>query len=187
MFIQTEETPNPLTLKYIPGKDIAPEKPINFADKEQATGCHLAESLFMIEGVVNVFFGSDFISITKEKDIAWDILRPQILGAIMEYFMENETVSHSQCTPVEGNVAHKEESKDPVIQEIKELIDTHVRPAVAQDGGDIVFHEMIDGVVYLKMQGACSGCPSSTITLKNGIENMLRHYIPEVKEVRAVV
>ena len=184
MFIQTEETPNPLTLKYIPGKDVMETGTLAFTSKESAWRSPLAESLFHVAGVAEVFFGQDFISVTKTPEHDWALLKPQILGSIMEYFMENETVL-IRATEEEDSPEEDGELSE-VVKEIKELIEARIRPAVAQDGGDITFERFVDGIVYLKMHGACSGCPSSSVTLKNGVENMLRHYVPEVQEVRAV-
>ena len=183
MFIQTENTPNPVTLKFLPGQTVMETGTADFKFKSEAHNSPLAMALFEIEGVVGVFLGADFVSITKTNETEWDLLKPLILGAIMGHFqsglpvLEMEQNSESQ---------RDNEDLDPLAKQIKELIDTRVRPAVAQDGGDIVYHGFEEGVVYLQMQGACSGCPSSTITLKNGIENMLKHYVPEVSEVRAV-
>ena len=185
MFIQTEETPNPLTLKYIPGKTVMETGTLTFASQESAWRSPLAESLFHITGVAEVFLGQDFISVTKTPDQDWALLKPQVLGSIMEYFMENETVV-IRATEEEEGAPEEEEELSAVVKEIKELIEARIRPAVAQDGGDITFERFVDGIVYLKMHGACSGCPSSSVTLKNGVENMLRHYVPEVQEVRAV-
>ena len=188
MFIQTEETPNPLTLKYLPGKVVMETGTLTFASKESAWRSPLAETLFNIAGVAEVFFGQDFISVTKTPEHDWVLLKPQILGSIMEYFMENDSVSirdKGQNDDTADNTKDDEELSD-VVKEIKELIEARIRPAVAQDGGDITFERFVDGIVYLKMHGACSGCPSSSVTLKNGVENMLRHYVPEVREVKAV-
>lgn len=189
MFIQTEETPNPLTLKYIPGRDIMPVgETLSFPTRESAWRSPLAAALFDVVGVQEVFFGADFISVTKAADQDWALLKPQILGAIMEYFMDHESVLIHQ-TPTEENAQPQgEEASETseIVKEIKELIEAKIRPAVAQDGGDITFERFVNGVVYLKMHGACSGCPSSSVTLKNGVENMLRHYVPEVQEVKAI-
>jgi Fe-S cluster biogenesis protein NfuA len=184
MFIQTEATPNPATLKFLPGRDVMPSGTANFADREQAARSPLAERLFQIDGLTGVFLGSDFITVTKADDREWYLLKPAILGVIMEHFTAGRPVilgGEPQNAQAQGS-----DEDDEVVAQIKELIDTRVRPAVAQDGGDIVFHGFENGVVLLHMQGACAGCPSATATLKMGIENMLRHYIPEVVEVRAV-
>jgi Fe-S cluster biogenesis protein NfuA len=184
MFIQTEATPNPATLKFLPGRDVMQSGTANFPDRESAARSPLAERLFQIDGLTGVFLGSDFIAVTKADDREWYLLKPAILGVIMEHFTAGRPVvlgGEPQNAQASGS-----DEDDEVVAQIKELIDTRVRPAVAQDGGDIVFHGFENGVVLLHMQGACAGCPSSTATLKMGIENMLRHYIPEVVEVRAV-
>lgn len=184
MFIQTESTPNPATLKFLPGRDVMTMGTANFPTAETADGSPLAKRLFAVEGVRGVFLGADFITVTK-KTGEWNELKPALLGAIVEHFASGDPVladlpaSAARAPGVEG-------SESDLVEQIKELLDTRVRPAVAQDGGDIVFDSFADGVVYLHMQGSCSGCPSSTATLKSGIENMLKHYIPEVLEVRAV-
>jgi len=186
MFIQTEQTPNPATLKFLPGRDVLPGSTANFPDAASAARSPLAERLFAVEGVVGVFFGADFVSVTKEDAREWYLMKPAILGVIMEHFTAGRPVLLDDAAT--GDEGHSEDGEDSeVISQIKELLDTRVRPAVAQDGGDIVFRGFDKGVVYLHMQGACSGCPSSTATLKMGIENMLRHYIPEVVEVRPVL
>ena len=180
MFIQTEATPNPATLKFLPGCDVMTSGTANFDAPEKAAPSPLAQRLFEVEGVTGVFLGADFITVTKGDDRDWDTLKPVILGAVMEHFTAGKPVM------TESAAVADEVDDDGVVMQIKELIETRVRPAVAQDGGDIVFHGFEEGIVYLQMQGACSGCPSSSATLKHGIENMLRHYIPEVMEVRAV-
>ena len=190
MFIQTEQTPNPATLKFLPGHEVMGSGTANFPDPDSAAASPLAERLFRIEGVTGIFLGSDFVAVTKAPDREWYLLKPAILGVIMEHFTAGRPVllaprRESGQTPGTDEEVSGEEAE--IIAQIKELLDTRVRPAVAQDGGDIVFHGFDHGVVYLQMQGACSGCPSSTATLKMGIENMLRHYIPEVVEVRAVL
>lgn len=183
MFIQTESTPNPATLKFLPGRDVmSGGQTANFTDAAVAGASPLAIRLFELSGVAGVFLGSDFVTVTKQGDHDWDTMKPQILGAIMEHFTTGKPVMND----VAGADAAAETSSDPIVAQIQELLDTRVRPAVAQDGGDIIFRGFEDGVVYLHMQGSCSGCPSSTATLKHGIENMLRHYIPQVAEVRAV-
>ena len=186
MFIQTEQTPNPATLKFLPGRDVLASGTANFPDAASAARSPLAERLFEIEGVVGLFFGTDFVSVTKEDAREWYLMKPAILGVIMEHFTAGRPVLLDDAGA--GDEGHSDSGEDSeVISQIKELLDTRVRPAVAQDGGDIVFRGFDKGVVYLHMQGACSGCPSSTATLKMGIENMLRHYIPEVVEVRPVL
>ena len=181
MFIQTESTPNPATLKFLPGRTVIADGTANFADASDAGRSPLATRLFAIEGVSGVFLGTDFVTVTKGDDKEWDVLRPQVLGGIMEHFQSGRPVIEKDTGG--GEVAGDD---DPIVKQIRELIDTRVRPAVAQDGGDIVFKGFEDGIVSLHMQGACSGCPSSTATLKHGIENMLRYYVPEVQEVRAI-
>jgi|SRR5579864_647007 len=181
MFIQTEQTPNPATLKFIPGRAVLATGTANFTTSEAAHRSPLAERLFALDGVTGVFLGNDFITVTKDAERDWHELRPTVLAAIMEHFTAGRPVL------LEGAAAaESDEDDDEVVSQIKELLETRVRPAVAQDGGDIIFDHFQDGVVYLHMQGSCSGCPSSTATLKAGIENMLRHYVPEVHEVRAV-
>ncbi len=181
MFIQTEQTPNPATLKFLPGRVVMESGTADFPNAESAKRSPLAERLFGIEGVAGVFLGSDFITVTKTADKEWQVLKPSILGVIMEHFTSGRPVISEGAEPEAVT-----DDEDEIVAQIKELLDTRVRPAVAQDGGDIIFRGFEDGIVYLHMQGACSGCPSSTATLKAGIENMLRHYIPEVVEVRAV-
>jgi len=183
MFIQTESTPNPATLKFLPGQAVMEKGTANFANVEEADVSPLALNLFATDGVTGVFLGADFVTITKSDDKDWDIMKPLILGAIMEHFQSGRPAVTS-AFDADGGSADADD--DGVVRQIKELIDTRVRPAVAQDGGDIVYHGFEEGVVYLRMQGACAGCPSSTATLKHGIENMLRYYVPEVQEVRAV-
>ena len=183
MFIQTEQTPNPATLKFLPGRAVMESGTADFPNAAEAEGrSPLAERLFQVEGVTAVFFGADFITVTKDDEKEWYVLKPSVLGAIMEHFTAGQPVMSSDETVI---ASQGSEDDDEVVSQIKELLETRVRPAVAQDGGDIVFHGFEKGVVYLSMRGACAGCPSSTATLKMGIENMLRHYIPEVLEVRA--
>jgi Fe-S cluster biogenesis protein NfuA len=182
MFIQTEQTPNPATLKFLPGCAVMSSGTANFTDRRGAARSPLAERLFELPEVAGVFLGGDFITVTKEGDSDWHQLKPAVLAAIMEHFTAGRAVIAAGAE----EPAAVGEDEDEVVSQIKELLETRVRPAVAMDGGDIVFHDFEDGVVYLHMQGSCSGCPSSTATLKAGIENMLRHYIPEVVEVRAI-
>lgn len=186
MFIQTETTPNPATLKFLPGRDVLPEGNVNFTDAESAKASPLATRLFAVAGVDGVFLGSDFITVTKESQRNWSELKPALLGAVMEHFMAGLPV----MTKAASGEPAADELFDPadaeIVSQIKELIETRVRPAVAQDGGDIVFRGFDRGIVLLHMQGSCAGCPSSTATLRYGIENMLKHYVPEVSEVRAV-
>ena len=184
MFIQTESTPNPATLKFLPGQTVLDAGTADFPNGDAADASPLATRVFKVEGVTGVFLGNDFITVTKADGIEWDHVKPAILGAIMEHFQSGQPVILGDAAP-SGHADHDGDDAE-VVGQIKELLDTRVRPAVAQDGGDITFHGFERGVVYLHMQGACAGCPSSTITLKMGIENLLRHYIPEVTEVRPV-
>jgi len=184
MFIQTEQTPNPATLKFLPGRIVMASGTANFTDVDLAARMSpLAERLFALPQVTGVFFGTDFITVTKAAEGDWHRLKPAVLAVIMEHFTASRPVMLAGAA---DRAEVCQEDEDEVVSQIKELLETRVRPAVAQDGGDIIFHDYEDGVVYLHMQGSCSGCPSSTATLKAGIENMLRHYIPEVVEVRAV-
>jgi len=183
MFIQTEQTPNPATLKFIPGRAVLDDGTADFASADDAARSPLARRLFDVDGVSRVFLGSDFVTVTKATDADWQVLKPAILGGIMEHYTSGEPVIASGAPASAANEAV--EGEDEIVSQIRELLDTRVRPAVAQDGGDIIFQRFEDGIVYLHMQGSCSGCPSSTATLKMGIENMLRHYVPEVVEVRA--
>ena len=186
MFIQTEQTPNPATLKFLPGRAVMVTGTANFTDRETTAQLSpLAERLLALPYVAGVFIGADFITETKHGDIDWYQLKPAILAVIMEHFTAGRPVflAASVDSPV---VEPGDEDEDEVVSQIKELLETRVRPAVAQDGGDIIFQDYEAGIVYLHMQGSCSGCPSSTATLKAGIENMLRYYIPEVVEVRAI-
>ena len=184
MFIQTEETPNPSTLKFLPGREVLPNGSMDFRSEQDAKNSPLAEALFNVDGVVGVFLSDDFITITKRDDKDWHLMKPGLLGVIMEHFTANRPVIISDDENSKSDSSVKDEDEDVVLQ-IKELLYTRVRPAVAQDGGDIVFEDFTDGTVTVQMRGACAGGPSSTATLKMGIENMLRHYIPEVKEVVA--
>ena len=189
MFIQTEPTPNPLTLKFLPGRVVLEEGTAFFQKVSECTASPLAKRLFSIEGVVGVFFGSDFVTITKEEKLDWQILKPMILGMIMDHYNSGEKViinSQIDSKSEDLTLSESKHEDSAVVKQIKELLDTRVRPAVAIDGGDIVFQSYEKGIVYLHMQGACSGCPSSTATLKMGIENMLKHYVPEVIEVRPI-
>jgi Fe-S cluster biogenesis protein NfuA len=178
MFIQTEQTPNPATLKFLPGRAVMEQGTADFTSADAANRSPLAERLFAVDGVEGIFLGADFITVTKSDDRDWQVLKPMILGSIMEHYTSG--------APVVSEDARKEEAGEDseIVVQIKELLDTRVRPAVAQDGGDIVFRSYEDGIVYLLMQGSCSGCPSSSATLKIGIENLLKHYIPEIREVR---
>lgn len=189
MFIQTETTPNPATLKFLPGRDVLGGEfvggSVDFTEAESAKVSPLATRLFAVPGVDGIFLGSDFVTVTKVDARDWTELKPALLGAIMEHFMSGLPVMNTGAAG-----AGVKETFDPadgeIVGQIKELIETRVRPAVAQDGGDIIFRGFERGVVFLQMQGSCSGCPSSTATLRYGIENMLKHYVPEVSEVRAV-
>ncbi len=185
MFIQTESTPNPATLKFLPGQTVLDVGTADFPSADAAQKSPLARRIFAVSGVTGVFFGTDFVTVTKADTIDWQHIKPAILGAIMEHFQSGAAIMEGVERPQGGHAAHDGPDAD-VVKQIKELLDTRVRPAVAQDGGDITFHGFDRGVVYLHMQGACAGCPSSTLTLKMGIENLLRHYIPEVLEVRPV-
>ena len=190
MFIQTEQTPNPATLKFLPGKEVMASGTADFPDAEKAAAdSPLAGRLFEVEGVRAVFFGNDFITVTKDSELEWYELKPAVLGTIMEHFTAGRPVMNEAAAASSDSVdgGSYDESDEQIVNQIKELLETRVRPAVAQDGGDIVFHGFERGVVFLAMRGACAGCPSSTATLKMGIENMLRHYIPEVTEVRAAL
>ncbi|MFT5742137.1 MAG: Fe-S cluster biogenesis protein NfuA [Paracoccaceae bacterium] len=184
MFIQTESTPNPATLKFLPGQTVLASGTADFASAEAAAASPLAQRIFAVSGVAAVFFGADFVTVTKAEDADWDHIKPSILGAVMEHYQSGKPVMEGEQT-ASGHAEHTGEDGE-IVNQIKELLDTRVRPAVAQDGGDITFHGFDRGIVYLHMQGACAGCPSSTLTLKMGIENLLRHYIPEVVEVRPV-
>lgn len=189
MFIQTESTPNPATLKFLPGKVVMEEGTADFRSADAAGEVSpLAERLFGVPGVEGVFFGYDFITVTKGEAQDWQHLKPAILGTIMEHFMSDAPVMASQQADLaeNGDGEFFDESDEPIVSTIKELLETRVRPAVAQDGGDITFRGYRDGTVFLNMKGACAGCPSSTATLQHGIQNLLRHFIPEVQTVQAV-
>jgi Fe-S cluster biogenesis protein NfuA len=183
MFIQTESTPNPATLKFLPGQAVLEMGAADFPSEESATKSPLAKRIFTVQGVTAVFFGTDFVTVTKADAVEWQHIKPAILGAIMEHYQSGALVMEGEGQ--DPHAAHDGPDGD-IVRQIKELLDTRVRPAVAQDGGDITFHGFDRGIVYLHMKGACAGCPSSTLTLKMGIENLLRHYIPEVLEVRPV-
>lgn len=185
MFIETEMTPNPDTLKFLPGKTLLEAATANFTDAETAESSPLAQALFAQTGVAGVFIGHDFITVTKQDDAEWDALKPNILAGLMQFFASSAPVVNPDVVLGENSFGDDEEDAD-IIEQIKTLLDEKVRPAVAGDGGDITYHGFQQGVVYLQMQGACAGCPSATMTLKHGIENLLKYYIPEVTEVRAV-
>jgi Fe-S cluster biogenesis protein NfuA len=186
MFIQTEPTPNPATLKFIPGKTVLGAGTVDFRGKDEAATSPLAQRLFGVDGVTGVFLGSDFISVTKGEADEWQHIKPAILGAIMEHYMSGAPVIADGETAEEETEEQYDPADEDTVKTIKELLDTRVRPAVANDGGDITFHGFRDGVVYLHMRGACAGCPSSTATLRHGIENLLKHFCPDVQEVRPV-
>jgi Fe-S cluster biogenesis protein NfuA len=187
MFIQTEATPNPVTLKFIPGRTVLDTGTMEFSNREAASRSPLAERLFAVQGVTGVFYGSDFVTVTKD-DSDWQHLKPAILGAIMEHYMSGEpllvdgTAGNDEALDEEDEFFSEADAE--TVATIKDLIETRVRPAVANDGGDITFRGFKDGVVYLNMKGSCAGCPSSTATLQHGIQNLLRHFIPDVVEVR---
>lgn len=182
MLIQTEITPNPCALKFIPGPRLLAQ-PMDFPNQHTGQTSPLAMRLFSLNGVKSVFIGEDFLTVTKEDIVEWDTLKPQLSAAIYDHLSSGKPVI-SETTPTEPTALT--EDAEGVVKDIQDILNTRVRPAVAQDGGDIVFEKFEDGVVYLRLKGACSGCPSSTITLKSGIENMLRYYVPEVQEVRSV-
>ena len=182
MFIQTEPTPNPATLKFLPGKTVLGDGTMEFRDRASATRSPLAEKLFDISGVTGVFYGSDFVTVTKD-DSDWQHLKPAILGAIMEHYMSGAPLVPGQDVDADAEEFFDEADAETVAT-IKDLIETRVRPAVANDGGDITFRGFKDGIVYLDMKGSCAGCPSSTATLKHGIQNLLKHFVPDVVEVQ---
>ena len=185
MFIQTEQTPNPASLKFLPGREVVELGVLDFTDPERVEASPLARRLFAVEGVTGVFLGADFVTVTKAEGQDWYVLKPAVLGAIMEHYLSGDPVIEPDVELADEGGAPADED-DALVRQIRELIETRVRPAVAQDGGDIIFRGFERGVVYLHMRGSCAGCPSSTITLKNGIENLLRYYVPEVVEVRPV-
>ncbi len=182
MFIQTETTPNPNTLKFLPGRAVLETGTADFPDRDTAARSPLASRLFAIDGVTRVFLGSDFITVAKPDETDWSVIKPIVLGAIMDHYTSGEAT----LAPGAEAVAIPSGEDSEIVVQIKELLDTRVRPSVAGDGGDIIFRGFEDGVVYLHMQGSCSGCPSSTATLKHGIENLLKYYVPEVQAVEAV-
>ncbi|HVY83546.1 MAG TPA: NifU family protein [Caulobacterales bacterium] len=188
MFIQTESTPNPQTLKFIPGRDVLGGGSRDFPSAETAAASPLALALFAIDGVERVYLGGDFLTVTKAADIEWPHLKPHVLAAVMDHFTAGKPILAEAGGEDEADIAYEGEAAD-IVREIKEIIEARVRPAVARDGGDITFHswDHDEGVVRLNMRGACAGCPSSTMTLKQGIENMLRHYVPEVNRVEQVL
>jgi len=187
MFIQTEDTPNPAALKFLPGRPVLETGVADFIGRDEAAKSPLARLLFEIDGVAGVFLGSDFITVTKTDEKSWQVLKPLVLGAVMDHFTSGAEVMESAGeVDIVDDEFHDDDVDEEVVTQIKELIETRVRPAVAQDGGDIVYRGFKKGTVYLQLHGACAGCPSSTATLKMGIENMLRHYVPEVSQVEAV-
>ncbi len=186
MFIQTQATPNPATLKFLPGMEVISGAPLDFRNESEAGKSPLVSALFAIDGITGVFLGSDFISVTK-GDSDWGHVKPAVLGTIMDHFLSGNPVLEDEAQFDDDNEDEFFDPKDSeTVEVIKELLNTRVRPAVAMDGGDIIFKGFKDGIVFLKMQGACSGCPSSTATLKNGIENLLRHFVPGVEEVQQI-
>jgi NFU1 iron-sulfur cluster scaffold homolog, mitochondrial len=193
VFIQTESTPNPQTLKFLPGRDVLGRAPgRDFSAPAAAASSPLAEAIFSIDGVTRVYLGDEFVSVTKDADADWAYVKPFVLGAIMEHFVAGRPIVIDAAGPVlsdDGDDVIYEGDAAEIVEQIRELIETRVRPAVAKDGGDITFHswEHDSGLVRLHMKGACAGCPSSTMTLKQGIENMLRHYVPEVRAVEQVL
>ena len=188
MFIQTEDTPNPASLKFLPGREVTGSAPpVDFPNQDAAEASPLAAALFAIEGVSSVFFGADYIVVSKADALEWQVVKPAILTAIMEHFIAERPLMAAGFTGGPADEAQIAEEDMEVVAMIKQILDTRVRPAVAQDGGDIVFHGFEDGIVSLHMRGACAGCPSATATLKQGVENLLKHYVPSVSEVRAVI
>lgn len=190
MLIETETTPNPATLKFLPGQPVMESGTRDFADYEEATASPLASALFNLGDVTGVFFGRDFISVTAAPGVEWMSLKPDVLGILLDHFSANmplfNTPSAGFSVPApDADLPLDDPADADIVDQIKELIETRVRPAVANDGGDIVYRGFQRGVVFLQMQGACSGCPSSSATLKQGIEQLLKHYVPEVTEVRA--
>ena len=185
MFIQTENTPNPNTVKFLPGKPVMESGVVEFKTLEEANISVLGQKLFGLDEVEGVFFGHDFISITKSDGAEWEGLKTRVMAAIMDHYMSGQSLFREGMEPQASDSADIEE--DELSAQIRELIDTRVRPMVAMDGGDIIFERFEDGIAYLRMRGACSGCPSATMTLKSGVENMLRHYVPEVLEVQQIM
>jgi Fe-S cluster biogenesis protein NfuA len=191
MFIEPETTPNPASLMFIPGREVMPAGTREFARPEAAEASPLAEALFDTGEVVNVFFGADFVSVTAAPGVDWSQLKPQVVAILLDHFVSQAPLfaggdASGIAVPAEAELAVEENAADAdIVAQIHELLETRVRPAVAGDGGDIIYRGYRDGVVHLQMQGACSGCPSSTATLKHGIESLLKHYVPEVTEVRA--
>ncbi len=191
MYIETETTPNPATLKFLPGQEVMSAGTRDFRDEDEAAASPLAEALFSLGDVTGVFFGSNFVSVTAGEGTDWSALKPQVVAILLDHFVSQAPLFHAPsaggiAVPAEGEADYGDDPADAdVVAQIKELLETRIRPAVANDGGDIAYRGFREGVVYLSMQGACSGCPSSTATLKQGIEGLLKHYVPEVREVRA--
>lgn len=189
MFIETETTPNPATLKFLPGQEVMTAGTREFRNDEEAAASPLAATLFDLGDVTGVFFGRDFISVTAAQGVDWSALKPQVIGLLLDHFVTGAPLFHAASAGFSVPAEDEDFGDDPeqadVVAQIRELIETRVRPAVANDGGDIIYRGFREGVVYLTMQGACAGCPSSTATLKHGIESLLKHYVPEVTEVRA--
>jgi Fe-S cluster biogenesis protein NfuA len=190
MFIETETTPNPATLKFLPGQQVMPSGTRDFASPEEAEASPLAQALFDTGEVTGVFFGRDFVSVTAGPGVDWSALKPQVVAVLLDHFVSQAPLfapgsAGGIAVPAEDEAMDDDPADAEIVEQIKELIETRVRPAVASDGGDIRYRGYREGVVYLTMQGACSGCPSSTATLKQGIEGLLKHYVPEVHEVRA--
>jgi Fe-S cluster biogenesis protein NfuA len=186
MFIQTEQTPNPATLKFLPGRPVMDSGVADFTSPEDSAQSPLALRLFELGGVAGVFFGPDFITITKTDETEWQVMKPMALGAIMDHYTSGQPIMSDAAAADDSEVMEDDDVDPEVIDQIKELLETRVRPAVAQDGGDIIYKGFKGGTVFLLLRGSCAGCPSSTMTLKMGIENMLRHYVPEVIQVEAV-
>ena len=190
MFIETETTPNPATLKFLPGQEVMTAGTREFVDEDQAAASPLAQALFSLGDVSGVFFGRDFVSITAGEGVDWSALKPQVVAILLDHFVSGAPLfagsgASGIAVPQDDDDFGDDPADADIVAQIRELIETRVRPAVANDGGDIIYKGFREGVVYLTMQGACSGCPSSTATLKQGIEGLLKHYVPEVTEVRA--
>lgn len=185
MFIQTEATPNPATLKFLPGRSVSEAGTVNFENREQAVKSPLAETLFSINGVSGVMYGVDFISVTK-ADGEWQHIKPAVLGALMEHFISGASLMVNEEASIDGDDECFEPADASIVSTIKELLESRIRPTVAADGGDITFRGYKNGIVFLEMKGACAGCPSSSATLKHGVENLLRHYVPEIQSVEQI-
>ena len=186
MFIETEPTPNPATLKFLPGRPVLPEGTFEARDAVSAERSPLAKALMDVPGVKGVFFTPEFISVTKNDDDDWRHLRPSILGVVTEFYLSGEPILGGEAQAAPAGDMFFDEKDAETVETIKDLLETRIRPAVANDGGDITFKGFRDGIVYLTMKGACSGCPSSTATLKMGIQNLFRHYLPDVKGVEQI-